>query len=82
MLKKQYLKSKPVCKVTFTLPKTAAEGATEVKLLGEFNNWNPAEGVAMTAGKTDYKTTVELTAGRSYEFRYLIDQQSWENDHA
>ena len=37
MLKKQYLKGKPICKVTFTLPKEAAEGTQEVKILGDFN---------------------------------------------
>ena len=34
---KQYLKSKPVCKVTFSVP---AEEAKEVKVVGTFNNWD------------------------------------------
>lgn len=82
MLKKQYLKSKPICKVTFSLPKEAAEGATEVKLLGEFNNWSWEEGVLMKASKSDYKATVELEAGRAYQFRYMIDKTIWENDYS
>ena len=38
---KQYLKSKPVCKVTFTVP---AEEAAKVFVVGDFNDWNPKKG--------------------------------------
>lgn len=82
MIKKQYLKSKPFCKVTFSLPKKAINGGSEVKLLGEFNGWNKEEGLLMKSTKTDYKAVVELETGREYEFRYLIDNSKWENDWA
>ena len=36
-IKKQFLKSKPVCKVTFTVP---AEKAQSVSVVGDFNKWN------------------------------------------
>ena len=36
-IKKQFLKSKPVCKVTFSLP---AEEAKKVSVVGSFNEWN------------------------------------------
>ena len=36
MLKKQHLKSRPVCKVTFTLPKDV--DADSACLVGEFND--------------------------------------------
>ncbi len=36
-IKKQYLKSKPVCKVTFSVP---AEEAKNVAVVGTFNEWN------------------------------------------
>ena len=36
-IKKQFLKSKPVCKVTFSLP---AEEAKKVSVVGSFNDWN------------------------------------------
>ena len=38
MLKKQPLKSKPVCKVTFTLPE--AVKAENAYLVGDFNDWD------------------------------------------
>lgn len=82
MLKKQYAKSKPVCKVTFTLPKEAASNAQEVRLVGDFNNWNVAEAALMEATAKEYKTVLDLPTGRAYEFRYLIDQSRWENDWA
>ena len=47
MLKKQFLKSKPVCKVTFRLAAEACEAADSVKLVGDFNEWNIAEAVEM-----------------------------------
>lgn len=80
MLKKQYSKTKPVCKVTFTLPKEAVNEANEVKVLGDFNNWSWKEGLQMKSGKDGYKATIELTAGRHYEFRYLLDNGTWVND--
>jgi len=80
MIKKQYLKSKPVCKVTFTLPKTAAEGQTEIRVVGDFNNWNWDSATIMQASKTEFKATIELTTGRNYEFRYMMANGEWEND--
>lgn len=80
MIKKQYSKNKPVCKVTFTLPKEAVNEAKEVKVLGEFNNWSWKEGLPMKSGKDGYKATVELATGRHYEFRYLLDNETWVND--
>ncbi len=82
MLKKQYLKNKPTCKVTFSLPKEAVNGGSEVRLLGEFNNWTWEQGVPMKATKAEYKASVELHAGRQYEFRYLVDGTTWVNDWA
>lgn len=80
MLKKQYSKTKPVCKVTFSLSLEAAAGAAEVKLLGDFNDWSWENGTPMKATKTEYQATVELATGRFYEFRYLLDNKTWVND--
>ncbi len=80
MLKKQYLKNKSICKVTFSLPLEATHTAKEVKLLGDFNGWDESLAISMKASKIDFSATVELEAGRQYEFRYLLDNQRWEND--
>ena len=82
-LKKQFLKSKNTCKVTFTLPKEVTEGVAEVKLLGDFNNWDRSNGTVMKASaKAGYQATLELEPGREYQFRYLINDNRWENDWA
>ncbi len=80
MLKKQYSKTKPVCKVTFSLPIEAARGGKDVRILGDFNHWSWEQGYCMSAGKTEYTAEVELSSGREYQFRYLIDNHIWEND--
>jgi len=82
MIKKAYSKTKPTCKVTFTLPKVAAATAAEVKLVGTFNDWNHAVAPIMKSLKNEYKAVVELPAGQNYEFRYLIDGAQWENHWA
>lgn len=82
MLKKQYLKSKPVCKVTFTLPRTALSQAQEVRVLGDFNDWNWEQGAIMKTGQKEYKTTINLPVGQRYEFRYTAQDGTWENDWA
>jgi 1,4-alpha-glucan branching enzyme len=81
-LKKQFLESKHAVKVTFSLPKEALNGAKEVKVFGDFNNWESAKGIPMTAKKGVYSATVELEAGKEYQFRYLLDNNIWENDPA
>lgn len=39
-MKKQFVKSKPVVKVTFNPTAEVVNGAKEVLVLGDFNNWN------------------------------------------
>ncbi len=81
MIKKQFLKNKPVCKATFTFPAEAAPEAKEVTIVGDFNDWNETDGVPMKKQKDGmFKAMIELEAGRKYEFRYLIDGKKWEND--
>lgn len=81
-LQKQFLKSKQACKVTFCLPETAAKGAKEVKVVGDFNNWEKDKGIPMKVKNGEYLATTELKTGGAYQFRYLIDNETWENDEA
>jgi predicted flap endonuclease-1-like 5' DNA nuclease len=78
MLKKQYKKN--TCKVTFTLPTEAIE-AKDVRVLGEFNNWNWENGIKMKAVKGEFKAVAELPAGQ-HQFRYMAANGAWENDFA
>lgn len=68
-------------KVTFILPAEIVAGASEGLLLGEFNNWDKENGFSLRKYKDgSMKTTVELEAGKSYEYRYLLDGGRWVND--
>jgi len=82
MLKKELVKSKATAKVTFTLPIEALAGAKEVRVLGEFNNWDWEAAPVMKANKTNYTATINLAAGKTYEFRYKGDNGVWANDWA
>jgi len=80
MLKKAYSTTQSVCKVTFSLPIEAAPDAEKVMLVGDFNDWNTLDAPVLKKSKNQFETSIELAAGRSYEFRYLIDNKRWEND--
>ncbi len=69
-ISKQYLKSKPICKVTFTVP---AKEANEVTVVGSFNAWNTKSTTLKKLKNGTFKGTVDLKKDTSYEFRYIID---------
>ena len=82
MLVKKYSKTKPTCKVTFTLAQEAIKGAKSVNLVGEFNDWNLDLAIPMKKQKNQYEVTLELPVGKDYQFRYKADNGIWENDWA
>lgn len=75
-IKKQYLKSKPVCKVTFTVP---AEDAKKVAVAGTFNQWNPKKNSLKKLKNGSFKGTFDFAVENSYEFKYVIDGE-WKNE--
>ena len=79
-IKKRYLKSRPICKVTFKLPEGAAKSAGTVNLVGEFNNWDIHTIPMKRLKNGTFTATIDLKRGREYQFRYLIDKRIWEND--
>lgn len=79
---KQFLKSKPIAKVTFELSAEAVNGAKTVALAGEFNSWDPTAQVLKKQKDGSYKTTIELPVGSEYQFRYILDGTTWTNDWA
>ncbi len=78
MLKKSYSKTGTSCRVTFKTPKDL--DATQVSLLGDFNEWKAEEHPLKRRKDGSYSTTVSLTAGQDYRFRYLLDGERWTND--
>jgi len=79
MIKKKYLKSRPICKVTFRLPKKAAKSAETVHLVGEFNHWDTTATPMKKLKSGDFTVTLDLGIKQEYQFRYLIDKTDWEN---
>ncbi len=79
-IKKQFLKSKPVCKVSFRISKEEANGAKKIQVLGDFNKWNLKAKPMKSLKSGDFSQTIELESGKEYQFRYLMDGEQWIND--
>jgi 1,4-alpha-glucan branching enzyme len=78
MFKKKFLKTK--CKVTFEVPAGVADGAEEVYLVGDFNNWDE-RATKMEAKKGGrFTITLDLDLNREYQYRYLVNGKDWHND--
>ena len=69
-IKKKYLKSKPLCKVTFSI---AAKEAATVSVVGNFNEWNTEATSLKKLKNGTFKGTVDLEKDAEYEFRYVVD---------
>ena len=79
-LKKQYLKQKAVCKVIFTVPKQLGAFASTVHLVGDFNDWNKSITPMKRLKNGSFTATLFLRQDAEYEFRFLLDGLTWEND--
>jgi 1,4-alpha-glucan branching enzyme len=79
-VKKQYLKTKSVCKVTFNLPKDIAKSAGSVYLVGDFNGWDASSHPMKLQKDGSFNLTINLEKGGEYQYRYLLDGSTWEND--
>lgn len=68
-------------RVTFQLP--AQFWAGRIYLVGDFNAWDQtATPMRQTGSDGSWQVTLELEAGREYQFRYLADGVDWHNDSA
>lgn len=79
-IKKRYIKSTGICKCTFRLPKEATRKARQVNIVGEFNDWSTSSLPMNKLKSGEFKLEVALKPGKDYQFRYLIDNTTWEND--
>ena len=66
--------------VTFTLDPGA--GAQTAAVCGEWNDWSAGADIMRRDAEGGFSLTVDLAAGRTYRYRYLIDGQRWDNDWA
>ena len=79
-IRKQYLKSRPVCKVTFRISEDMGKTAKSAHIVGEFNNWTLFSTPMKKLKSGAFTTTIELEPGREYQFRYLLDKKKWKNE--
>lgn len=78
-IQKQYLKTKPICKVTFTVP---AADAKKVAVVGDFNSWNSKKSALKKLKNGNFKGTFDLPKDNAYEFRYIVDGNYINDDTA
>ncbi len=79
-LTKKFLKSKPVCKVTFKLQSEEAKAAKKASLVGDFNDWNPKKAKMKKLKSGAFSITLDLDINNQYAYRYLLDGKTWVND--
>ncbi|MCP3940481.1 MAG: glycoside hydrolase [Desulfobacteraceae bacterium] len=79
-IRKQYLKTRPICKTTFRLSKQESRDAKHIFIVGEFNDWNKIATPMKSLKNGDFIVTLDLETGRQYQFRYYFDQIAWGND--
>ena len=82
MIEKNYLKTKPECKVKFALPIEQIEGAKKVFLVGYFNYWDESATPMRKQKSGVFSSTINLEKDKQYQFRYLVDGTTWLNDES
>jgi len=80
-IKKQYLKNKSQCKVTFRVQKEVGNGAKEMHVVGEFNQWDKCATPMKSHKDGTFAATADLDPNKKYQFRYLADGVNWLNDN-
>ncbi|MDO3694752.1 isoamylase early set domain-containing protein [Wenyingzhuangia sp. chi5] len=74
---KKFLKTKPVCKVTFAI---SAPDAAEAVLVGDFNEWDTTATPLKKLKNGTFKVVIDLDTEKSYEYKYLIDGEYVNDD--
>lgn len=77
---KKYLSDNKACKVTFTLPPGLSKTAETANVVGDFNNWDTDANPMKKRKNGHFALTMELPAEKEYQFRYLLNGDTWETD--
>ena len=77
MIRKQPLANGQVA-VTFQMP--ASVWADSLFLVGDFNQWDKHSHPMRQRADGVWEITLELDAGREYQYRYLVNGTDWQND--
>lgn len=79
-IKKKYSKRNGICKVTFTVPVVESSQVQKVHVVGEFNDWSTSATPMKQSRNGEFTVSMDLRSGQEYQFRYLLDNNRWEND--
>ena len=78
MLKKYYTRTRNFCRVTFKLPPEVH--AQSAAICGDFNGWDTTACPMKRLKDGGFSVTITLPAPNTYQFRYFLDGERWEND--
>jgi len=78
MLKKRAFKTKEEVEITF---EHVSEPDNQVDLVAEFTDWQPIK-MSYSKKYKVFRTAYKLPKGKDFQFRYLVNNQDWQNDHA
>jgi hypothetical protein len=76
MITKQAINKEKV-RVTFSMP--ASIWADTIYLVGDFNQWSKTS-IPLVLDDNGWHASVELESGRTYQYRYLVNND-WRADH-
>jgi len=79
-LEKKFLKTKPICKVKFSLTGEPYITASSISLAGDFNAWSKDELPLKQSKDGTWSVSVDLENNREYQFRYVVDGSHWVNE--
>lgn len=77
---KKNMPEEGVCRVKFRLSKSIINNANMVAIVGDFNSWQSDKNLMRKDKNGHFTAQIDLPVGKIYEFRYLIDKYTWENE--
>ena len=77
---KNFLKTRPACKVKFQLSEGEACGASDMYLVGDFNQWDKTSHPMKKMKGGGFSLEIELPLGQDCQFRYRSGDDVWLND--
>ena len=63
-----------------TFRRHTTNGESRVTVVGDFNSWSSDSHPMTAQDDGSWVVTVTMSPGRPYRFRYLVDDDRWEND--
>jgi 1,4-alpha-glucan branching enzyme len=79
-LERKFLKTKPVCKVKFSVSGGPFDEAKKVSLVGDFNAWSIDQLPLKRTKDGAWTVSHDFRKDQEYQFRYVIDGHQWINE--